>query len=325
MRRRQLFSVLLGLMTLLVIAPVQPAHATPTQGDEVILGDDLTLHAGEHLDGDLVIIGGNLTMLAGSRVEGSITALGGHIKINGTVVGDLVALGGNVTVNSQARIRGDVLALGGRVRRVEGAQVGEVIQGLAIRDTHFLRGLRLPFLSTDLSLWSTFWAIASTLGGALIMSALGIVIVALWPAQTAQVGETILVAPAPSLGVGCLLYPLAASLIFFLLITICLALFAPLVILLLVAASLLGWVALGTLWGRRLVRWMGWRRATPPAVAGVGVFTLSIVTSIGGAVPCLGPLVVLGAASIGLGAVTLSRFGASRYPSRPAAEPPAES
>jgi hypothetical protein len=85
------------------------------------------------------------------------------------------------------------------------------------------------------------------------------------------------------------------------------------VVLLTVAASLLGWVALGMLWGRQLVRWAGWRSATPLVTAGLGVFALTLVAAVAGALPFLGLILTFGAASIGLGAVTLSRFGTVRF------------
>ena len=158
---------------------------------------------------------------------------------------------------------------------------------------------------------------------ALILAALGAAISIFWPGQTTQVAETILNAPLPSLGVGCLLYPLAATLTVVVLITICLAPIAPVVILLVVAISLFGWVALGRLLGRWLARSTGWQGATRLAVTGVGVFILTIVAAIAGAIPCLGPILVLGATSVGAGAVTLSRFGTSR-PGSPPSEVPVE-
>jgi hypothetical protein len=135
----------------------------------------------------------------------------------------------------------------------------------------------------------------------------------LWPTQTNEVGRTIVNSPLPSLGIGCLIYPLAALFSLIILITICLAIFVPVVVLLVVAASLFGWIALGVLLGRWLASVTGWRSATPLALSGLGVFMLTILAAIVGEVPCLGTLLVIGAASIGLGAVTLSRFGTRRY------------
>jgi hypothetical protein len=92
-------------------------------------------------------------------------------------------------------------------------------------------------------------------------------------------------------------------------------------VLLVVAASLLGWVALGRLLGRWLARSTGWRDATPLMVTGIGVFVLTFLMAIAGVIPCLGMLLVFGVASIGLGAVTLSRFGTSPRASRPTPPP----
>ena len=325
MLRRRLVVGLLTLAALLLLTPAIPVHAAPSRGDEVILGDDLTLQEGEHVSGDVVIIGGDLTMRAGSRVEGGVTVLGGRVEANGTVEGDLVAVGGDVNLGSQVHIAGDLIALGGRLRRAAGAQTGDVVTGLAFGDLRAWRGLRLPLFSfnTGSRPISAVWAGLITLMSALIMAALGAAIGTFWPAQTSQVAETILTAPLPSLGVGCLLYPLAASLTIVILITICLAPIAPVVILLVVAASLFGWVALGRLLGRWLARSTGWQGATRLAMTGLGVFLLTIVAAIAGAIPCLGPVLVLGAVSVGAGAVTLSRFGTSR-PASPPAGPPAK-
>lgn len=315
------------LVALLFLAPAKPLHAAPGQGDQVILGDDLTLQEGEHIDGDLVLLGGNLTMRAGSRVTGSITAFGGRVEIDGTVEGEVVAFGGEINLGAGARVKGDVVALGGRVHRAAGAQTGRVVTGGAIARAGFWRGLRLPLFSLGAGPrpWSTPWAIVTVVVGGLISALLGMAVATLWPTQTAQVGQTILSAPLPSLGAGCVLYPLATSLVVLTLISLCLAPFAPVVVLLLVTASLFGWIALGTLWGRWLVRRVGWRRATPLMATGVGVFTLTGVAALLGALPCVGPLLVLGAAGIGMGAVALSRFGTARYQPRPTAgRPPAE-
>jgi hypothetical protein len=316
----------LSLALLFLPTPARPLYAAPDQGDEVVLGDDLTLHEGEQISGDLVLLGGNLTMRAGSRVEGSVTAFGGHVEIDGTVMGEVVAFGGEVRLGIHAQIKGEVVALGGRVRRAEGAQAGRVVEGAAFTRAKFWQSLRWPIFSLGPGFHSRsgIQVVLSTLAGALILALLGVAIVHFWPAQTDQVGRTVVTAPLPSLGVGCLLYPLAGSLVLLVLITICLSPFAPLVGVLLVTASLFGWVALGTLWGRWLAHQVGWRRATSIGAAGIGVFTLTLLMTVAGSMPLLGPLLVLGAASIGLGAVALSRFGTSPYRGRSPAQTPDE-
>jgi hypothetical protein len=313
-------------MAVLILVPATPAHAAPLLEDEVIFGDSLTLVEGERIDGDLVVIGGELTMRVDSRVEGSVTVVGGPADVNGRIDGDLVVVGANINLGENARVDGDVVSIGGRIDKAPGAQYGNLVQGLELDNIDVWKDVRLPFISPDIGFRprSAIWSTITTLGGSLLLALLGMFIVALWPSQTSEVGRTIVSDPVPSTGLGCLIYPLAASLAFFLLITICLAPFVPVVILLVIAAVLFGWIALGSLFGRWLARTLGWHTASPVAATGLGVFALSILGAIMGAVPCLGSLLVLFVSSAGLGAVALSRFGTKRYGARPEApQPPA--
>jgi hypothetical protein len=329
MHDRHLFKGSLSLLILVILFLLTPAkalHAAPLRGDEVILGDDLILNEGEHISGDLLMLGGDLTMRLGSRVEGSVTAFGGRLEIDGAVEGEVVSLGGDISLGAHARVNGDVVALGGQVNQAEGAQTGQIVKGPRVTGVGFWRRLRLPLLplSVDSGSWSVVWTAVTTLVGGLIVALLSMATVTFWPSQTDRVIKTVVTKSLPSLGVGCLLYPLAGSLAILLLITLCLAPFTPFVILLLVAASLFGWIALGTLLGRWLVRRLGWRGATPLIAAGTGAFALTFGAVLVGTIPCLGPLMVLVIASTGLGAVALSRFGTSRFQSHPPAEPPLE-
>jgi len=327
MWHRRILVILLSTIALLLLIPVSLVQAAPFQDDEVTIGEDVTLREGERINGDLVVIGGNLTMREGSLVAGNAAVVGGTAAIDGTVVGDLVALGGDVTLGNHARVEGDVVALGGRVHRAEGAEIGSVVQGPGLGTVRFWRGLSLPFFSGNIGFrpGSAIASTVSTLIGAVFLTFIGVAVYSFWPTQTAEVGRTIVAAPLPSLGVGCLVYPLAAIFSFFILITICLAVFVPVVVLLVVAAGLFGWIALGVLLGQWLAQVTGWRTATPVMVAGVGVFVVSIAGAILAEIPCLGTLVVLSAASIGLGAVVLSRFGTRRYgvPAAPSPGAPA--
>lgn len=311
--------VFLSIMAVLLLVPVRPAHAAPLLEDEVVFGDSLTLVEGERIDGDLVIIGGELTMRVDSRVDGSVTVVGGPAQVDGRIDGDLVVVGADVDLGENARVDGDVVSIGGHVQKAPGAQAGDVVQGLDLENVRVWQDFRLPLVSPDIGFRprSVIWSTITTLGGSMLLALLGMVIVALWPSQTNEVGRTIVSAPVPSTGLGCLIYPLAISLAFFVLITICLAPFVPVVILLLIAAVLFGWIALGSLFGRWLARTLGWHTANPAAATGLGVFVLSIFGAILGAVPCLGSLLVLFVSSAGLGAVVLSRFGTRRYGLRP--------
>jgi hypothetical protein len=315
MWHRRLIIILLAIAALILLVPAGSAEAAPVQDDQVSVGEDLTLREGERVDGDVLVLGGNFTMREDSRVEGNATVVGGNAQIDGEIQGDLTTFGGHVTLSNLARVGGNVVALGGRVDEAPGADVGSIVQGPSVRNFRFWDGLRPTGFPRIIGTRpeSAIFSALGTLMGTVILSVIGMAVYAVWPRQTDEVGRTIVNAPLPSLGVGCLIYPVAAFVALIILITICLAIFVPVVALLVVAASLFGWIALGVLLGRWLAGVTGWRTATPLAVSGLGVFILSFAAAILGEIPCLGSLVVLGAASIGLGAVTLSRFGTRRF------------
>jgi hypothetical protein len=298
-------------LSLALLAGVRPVSAAPPRQDEVILGDDLILTTGEHISGDVLILDGDLTLHTGSRVDGDAVVLAGRAQIDGAVGGDMVALGGDVILEPHAHIQGDVISFGGQVEQAPGAQAANIIQGPALGNVQFWRDLTPPFAFWNRPIRSFTGTMLVGLIGAVGLGLLAAAVITLWPARTARVGETIVRAPLPSLGLGCLLYPLVATFTLLILLTICLAPLAPAAILIVVASSLLGWIALGTLWGRRLLYWLGWHTATPAATAGVGVFVLTGLAVLAGYIPCLGAVIVLGAASIGLGAVALSRLGST--------------
>lgn len=288
----------LALIALWALAlSVRPAYAAPGRGDEVVWGNGVRLGSGELLDGDLVVLGGRLTMTPGSHITGDVVVLGGPVVIAGRVGGDVVVLGGDVNLAPQARVGGDVVTLGGRVYRAARAEAASV-RALSWRGPH---------------LWfygmSWIWSTVASVGLSAMLAAVAIVVAAFWPAQTRRIGQVITQAPLSSLGVGCLFYPLVASLLFFMLITFCLAVFTPVVALAWVAAMLLGWIALGYLGGQQLARWFGWGDMSPPALAGLGVFTLTLAISLAGSLPGVGPLLTLVASSIGVGAVVLTYLG----------------
>ncbi len=147
---------------------------------------------------------------------------------------------------------------------------------------------------------------------ALAVAALGALIVVLLPNQARQVSATAEKSLLPSLGVGCLTVLVALPLfvlLVVLIITIPAAVLLPLV---LGAAWLFGWIALGWLVGDRVLAALqareSWR--APVITVIVGVLLLALV----GAVPVIGWLVALAVGLIGLGAVILTRFGTRSYP-----------
>jgi hypothetical protein len=162
----------------------------------------------------------------------------------------------------------------------------------------------------------------------LVIAATGGVVALIWPQATAQVGRTAFESPGASLGVGFLTIVAAIALIIALAITICLSPVAALVALLLGAAGLLGWVAIGARVGERLLGALGAGEVAPLWVAGLGTLVITLITVGLTAGFCLAPLgwvlmFVIGC--FGLGAVVLTRFGTTEYvpgQRREADEPP---
>jgi hypothetical protein len=108
----------------------------------------------------------------------------------------------------------------------------------------------------------------------------------------------------------------ATALIVALAITICLSPAAALVALLLGAAGLLGWVAIGARIGERLLGALGAGEVAPLWVAGLGTLVITLITVGLTAGLCLAPLgwvLIFVVGCFGLGAVVLTRFGTMAY------------
>jgi hypothetical protein len=82
---------------------------------------------------------------------------------------------------------------------------------------------------------------------------------------------------------------------------------------------LMGWIAMGTLFGQRLAESMKLTNRSLPVVAALGTAVLTLVTAVLSAMPLLlggllGSLMILIISSAGLGAVALTKFGTQSYP-----------
>lgn len=156
-----------------------------------------------------------------------------------------------------------------------------------------------------------------------------------FPQHVEQVENAIRKAPAATGVIGLLSFVAIPSIMVIvglltaLLIWICIGILGiPLLLLLgvgLIAGYLLGWIAVGSLFGDKLVEWLKWQKMTPAAKTAVGTaaltFLLYAITwlPLGGFV---GGLISMVASCIGFGAVVLTQFGTKPYP-RPV-EPNAE-
>ena len=325
------FKIAVPIVLLLALAIPGTAYASGPADGRVIIGGTYSLESGQVLAGDLVIIGGAGTLHEDSLVEGDVALIGGLVNAAGEVNGDIFALGGVVTLGPEAVVHGDLITIGAAINRAEGA----LIEGQVTEDSFAdgfdltIPGLVLPTEATRIEVpmmvrgWAPFniffnagWLVLK----ALLMAGLAVLVVMFWPERTARVARTIIAQPVAAGGLGLLTALFGVMLIVVLAITICLSPVSLIGALILGAAVILGWVALGLEVGRRLA--LAFKREWGDATqAGLGTLLLSLVVYAFGLIPCLG--VIFGALlwMIGLGAVLLTRFGGQESPgSTPAPE-----
>ena len=328
---RRVLAVLVVLGVLALALPV-PAYAAPVAEDRVVFGGDFVLEAGQVLSGDLVLFGGNATLEAGSRVDGDVFLMGGNADIAGEVTGTVALLGGNVELLPTAYVHGDAVAIGGNLTRAAGARVdGQVTQGdefvgpfdftfpfegfSGVRSIGPFESLRIG-LSPVLNLvWFGFMS--------LLVAAVAVLTVMFWPRPTDRAGQAAIGQPILGGGLGFLTIVVAPFLLIVLAITILLLPVSFAGFVLLISAGLFGWIAIGLEVGKRLAEAFKWE-LQPPAAAGLGTLVLTLVIGGIGMVPCVGWVAPFLVASIGLGAVMLTRFGSREYAggSAPARMPP---
>jgi len=311
-------TVLSAVVVLLCLVFPMTAMAAGPVDTKVIFGSNYTLSSGETLDSDLMVLGGSAELEEGSLVKGSVFVLGGNITISGEVEGDLGVLGGNVDLENTAVVRGDVGMLGGNLDRAPGA----VIDGSVASEFGFdisapslnfpdefsfseLRNFTFPRISPWISvLWFVFRVF--------VMAALALLVVMFWPAPTRRIAEAAISQPLAAGGLGLLTLIAGPVLLLVLLITLLLSPLSVIGFVLFVAAIVFGWIGLGYEVGRRIGVAMKWE-LQDPAAAGLGTLLLSLVAGGIGFIPCVGWLLVVFVASLGLGAVMLTRFGSQAY------------
>jgi hypothetical protein len=295
--------------------------ASACKGSHSVIADSYTLAAGQQLDTNLVVIGSTATIAPGAIVNCQVVVMGGSLDVAGKVLGNVVVMGGDVRLRSTAEIDGQVQTLGGNLTQDDGAQVkGGVGQGFSIGNSGPSRPVVNGFLSPISALVAFYRTVARTFLGSLGLGLLALLVVLFWPAQTARVRAAVSNAPGQSGALGLLTVVAVPVLMLVATITVCLIPVAFIAGLVLTGALVFGWIALGDLVGQRLAGTLKLVNLSPAVAAGLGTALLSLVVAVISWVPCIGWLAPVLLAAIGLGAVTLTRFGTQPYfPTAPAA------
>jgi len=312
-----------ALLPLVAAGPAAAAGAPAASCNDshAVIGESYSLPTGQQLDSNLVVLGAEATVASGATINCNVVVMGGDLSLAGKVVGDVVVVGGNVHLLSTAEVDGRLQSLGGTLTQDDGATVkGSVGQGFSIGSGRPER----PAVNGAFSVLDTMFAfyrgVTRTILGALGMGLLALLVVLFWPEQTARVRAAAANAPGQSGALGLLTVVAVPVLIVIASITICLIPVGFMAGVVLTAAVAFGWIALGELVGQRLAGGLGLVALSPAVAAGLGTALLSLAVAAINLVPCVGWIAPVVLAAVGLGAVTLTRFGTQPFlPASPAA------
>ncbi len=305
--------------------------------DVAVFGGNLVIEEGATIDGDVSVFGGVATL--DGDVNGDVAMFGGSATLSGDVDGDLVLIGGSLRLDSSANVDGECILVGGTVggdgaNAINCTTVGD-IPGFTV--PAFIRPPVPPSIPDVPDLPKTprtstggfFSTIGSVAGQSLALGLLALLVASIVPVQLDQVSNTLAKKPAASGAVGFLTGLAGVSLITILavltgiLIFVCIGLLGiPIVIALtvaLAAGALLGWVAVGTLIGKRLAEVMNLTNRSLAVTAALGTAAFTLTAGLLSSLPFLlggwlWTLVAILLGCAGLGAVALTRFGTRVYP-----------
>jgi len=278
MLKRVIFASMAALLLLTAASPVWAAqggtggvHFGPytlapgdsVTGDLVVFGP-VTLGQGASLTGDLNTFGA-LELREEATVRGDV-AVFGAADIAGTVEGDVFSAG-ELHLDSTAHIQGNVSSAGA-VTQDEGAIVeGEIQKAERVQGFNWNfpfgpstfdngDGPEPPIGGTQPSqpLWlQALWKVVRSVLTIVVLGLFALFFVSLWPQHVGRVAETIMNVPLPAFGVGLLVFIGAALVLVILVITICLSPLAVVGALIVGVGAALGWVALGSVLGERVL------------------------------------------------------------------------
>ncbi len=309
--------ILILLTFVFIILWPRPAAAQVLNCGKFVAGGSYTLENGESLDGDLCVLGGFAQVEQAATVDGDVILVGGTLQMDGTVTASIQAAGGTVILGEGSVVGGDIHLMGGKVAGLEGAEVaGEVdrlgegafpfaIQGLNLAPKTQFENLYVK--AFGLPLRSFLWAALAVLAALFLPRPLG------------YIGKTAANSFLAAGGIGLTsVLAVVVSALLLALTFICLP-FSIILLLVFLAAWVVGLLAISMEIGERLARLF--KQTWAPAVsAAIGAFLLTlVVNAIALVVPCLGLIPGFIVGCVGIGAVLLTRFGRRPYPPQPLA------
>ena len=248
--------------------------------------------------GSREVVCGNVTSFGGSvtiqgELHGNVTAFNSNTFIAGQIFGNLTVFGGTIVLTSTEQIHGHISINGTRKLNAQSKQLDGVIPD-HVQDRSF------PGIMGEFTF--PFWSLV-------IWTILGIALSSLLPEHVMFVRTTVTTKTRRSIIIGLLSILLAPAV---LVVLAALILTIPLALILglgLIAAWILGTVAISWTIGEYILRAVAPKYNTRLIDVVIGLTVLVLV----GSIPYIGWLISIGVGLLGLGAVFLSRFGTRLY------------
>lgn len=312
--------------------------------DITVYNDDLAVEEGGTVNGNVTVFDGRADV-AGS-INGDVSVFGGSVELSGSIDGDLVVFGGDLELTESAKLTGDCVVFGGSVDDESpstscaspGANVLGALPSIRPPVMPELREVpavptpprvpemprvevRGPSLSSRVGHF--LLQVTEVIGRSLLLGVLALVVTAVFPRQLGRVSDTIRRKPAASGAVGFLTAIAAPSLIVLLLVVLAITcvgiILYPAVFLLglaVLAAALMGWIALGDIFGRAVLSRLGLSDRSLAATAALGTAGLTLLLGALGLLPFVWgeALIWILLSFVGLGAAALTQFGTKPYP-----------
>jgi hypothetical protein len=257
----------------------------PSFGGNIVIGSK------EIVCGDVTSFGGSVAVKG--ELRGNVTAFNSNTFIAGEVTGNLTLFGGTFLINNSSQVHGHIDLYGTRELGIEGKKLDG-----AITDHTYDQSFPGRIGEFNFPFWSlVVWVL------------LGMGLIKMLPEHVMFVRTTVTTKTRRSIIIGLLSIVLAPA-VFVVLVALILPI--PLVLILalgLVAAWILGTVAVSWIMGERILRVVAPQFNTRLIDVVVGLTVLVLA----GSIPYIGWFISFGVGLLGLGAVFLSRFGTRLY------------
>jgi hypothetical protein len=253
--------------------------------------ENIVIGPGEVVCGDVTSFGGSVNIQG--ELHGNVTAFNSYTVIVGQIFGNLTVFGGTLALNSDEQIHGHISRNGTRELNAQSKQLDGMI-------TDHVHDQAFPGRMGQFTF--PFWSL-------IIWIILGIALSSLLPEHVMFVRATVTTSTRRSIIIGLLSIILAPAV---LVVLVALILPIPLALILalgLIAAWILGTVAISWIIGEYILDAVAPKYNTRLIDVVVGLTVVVLV----GSIPYIGWLISIGVGLLGLGAAFLSRFGTRLY------------